>query len=126
MAQVISGNTGTTIISAGTTRFFTPGLVGTSASLVYAPAGRRGRFRNLRIVTPGAPGAGASWAFTLQNLTSDTALTCTVGAGVNQASDLINSVMFEANERWSLKVTASAGAADLQNALFSMLFEGVD
>lgn len=126
VAQVLAGNTGTAVIPAGATRYFTPGLVGTSASLVYMPAGRRGRFRNLRIVTPAGPGAGASWTFTLQNLTTDTSLSCTVGPGTNQASDLVNSAVFEAADRWSLKVVASAGAADLSNALFSMLFEGLD
>jgi hypothetical protein len=124
--QVVSGNSGTSSIPAGSTRYFTGGIVGAAASLVYVPAGRRGRFRNLRIITPGAPGSGESYTFTLQKLFSDTALTCTIGPSVNQGSDLANSVLFEANERWSIKAVTSAGAAELGNILFSILFETME
>lgn len=123
---VLSGNTGTTSIPAGATRYATHGLVNTSQSLVYVPAGRRGRFRNLRVITPGAPGAGESYTFTLQKLFSDTALTCAIGPGGNEAADLAKSVLFEANERWSIKVASSAGAAALSNILYSMLFDAID
>lgn len=124
---VFAGNSGTTSIPAAATRYATIGLVNTAASLVYVPAGRKGRFRNLRIITPSAPGAGESWTFTLQKLFSDTVLTCTIsGAGVNSATDLVNSVAFEANERWSLKIVSSANAPALSSVLFSLSFEAID
>ncbi|MCP1550723.1 MULTISPECIES: hypothetical protein [Methylorubrum] len=125
--QVVSGNSGTTPVPAGTTRYFTNALVGINAALAYVPAGRAGRFKNLRVITGGAPGANQTYKFTLEKLFSDTALTCTIsGSGSNQASDLVNSVEFAAGERWSIKVEASAGAPDASNILFSMLFEATD
>ncbi|UYW30373.1 hypothetical protein [Methylorubrum extorquens] len=118
---MISGNSGPTDFPAGTTRYFTHALVGFSQSQVYTPAGRRIRLSNLRVVGPQAPGWGQSWKFTLQKLFSDTALTCTIsGTGSNQATDATNSVIFEPNDRWSLRADMSAGAASLSSVLFSM------
>ena len=78
-------------------------------------------------MTQGAPGAGESWTFTLQNLVTDTALTCTIsGAGSNQAADLVNSAVFDADQRWCLKMVSSSGARPTTNILFSLLFEGLD
>ncbi|TFZ60653.1 DUF2793 domain-containing protein [Methylorubrum sp. Q1] len=126
-AQVIAGNSGPGAFPAGATRYFTNALVGSHQSEVYAAAGRRGRFRDLRIVTQDAPGAGASWTVTLQNLFTGTALTCTIaGAGSNQAADLVNSAVFEAADRWCLKIVSSSGAKPTTNILFSLLFEGLD
>lgn len=126
-AQVIAGNSGLSAVPAGTTRYFTNALVGSHQSQVYAPAGRRGRFRHLRVATQGAPGAGESWTFTLQNLFTDTALTCTIsGAGSNQAADLVNGVDFEGDHRWCLKLVSSSGARSTTGILFSLLFEGLD
>ena len=125
--QVIAGNSGPGAVAAGATRYFTHALVGGHQSEVYAAAGRRGRFRHLRVVTQGAPGAGESWTFTLQNLVTDTALTCTIsGAGSNQAADLVNSAVFDADQRWCLKMVSSSGACPTTNILFSLLFEGLD
>ncbi|APX87932.1 hypothetical protein BV511_26295 [Methylorubrum extorquens] len=126
-AQVIAGNSGPGSIPAGATRYFTNALVGGHPSVVYAAAGRRGRFRDLRVVTQGAPGAGQSWTVTLQNLFTGTALTCTIaGAGSNQAADLVNSAVFEAADRWCLKIVSSSGAQPTTNILFSLLFESLD
>lgn len=126
-AQVIAGNSGPGSVAAGATRYFTNALIGGHPSEVYAAAGRRGRFRNLRIVTQGAPGAGESWTFTLQNLFTDTALNCTIsGAGSNQAADLAHSANFDGSERWCLKVASSRGAQPTTNILFSLLFESLD
>ncbi|CAO4145496.1 hypothetical protein [Methylorubrum extorquens] len=125
--QVVSGNCGATGIPAGVTRYFAHGIVAVAASQAYQPAGRRGRFSKLRVATPGPPGAGETWMITLQKLFSDTALTCTIsGSGSNDASDLVNSVLFEASDRWSLKVVSSAGATGTNCILFSMLFEAID
>ena len=120
-------NSGPVSVTAGMVRYFTHGLLQTAASLVYVGAGRRGRFRNLRVVSPGVPGTDQSWKFTLQNLFTDTALTCTIsGAGSNQAQDLVNSAIFAAADRWSIKVEASAGANPLTSILFSLDFEVLD
>ncbi|MEH3118287.1 MAG: DUF2793 domain-containing protein [Methylorubrum populi] len=125
--QVVAGNSGPGTVPAGATRYFTNALVGGNQSEVYAAAGRKGRFRHLRVVTQDAPGAGERWTFTLQNLFADTALSCTIsGAGSNQATDLVNGVGFEAAERWCLKVVASPGARPTTNILFSLLFESLD
>ncbi|MBB2965223.1 hypothetical protein [Methylobacterium sp. R2-1] len=123
----VTGNSGPVSVTAGTVRYFTHGLLQTAASLVYVGAGRRGRFRNLRVVSPGVPGTDQFWKFTLQNLFTDTALTCTIsGAGSNQAQDLVNSAIFAAADRWSIKVEASAGANPLTSILFSLDFEVLD
>ena len=125
--QPVTGNSGGSSIPAGATRYLTHGLVAGSQSEVYVLAGRRGRFRNLRAVAPQAPGSGQSWKFTLQKLFSDTALTCTIaGTGTNQASDTTNSVVFEAHERWCVKVETSSGAAALSTVLFAMDFEVIE
>ncbi len=119
--MMVSGNSGSADFPAGSTRYFTHALVGFSQSSVYAPAGRRCRFSNLRVIGPQAPGSGQSWKFTLQKLFSDTALTCTIsGAGSNQATDAVNSVVFEPDDRWSIRADMSAGAASLSSVLFSM------
>ncbi|CAO4162806.1 DUF2793 domain-containing protein [Methylorubrum populi] len=126
-AQVVAGNSGPGSVPAGVARYFTNALISGYQSEVYAAAGRRGRFRQLRVVTQGAPGAGQSWTFTLQKLFSDTALTCTIaGSGSNQAADLTNSVVFEAADRWCLKVVSSSGATATTNILFSLLFDNLD
>ncbi|KQQ31495.1 hypothetical protein ASF53_02000 [Methylobacterium sp. Leaf123] len=122
---VVAGNSGPTSIPGGVTRYFTHNLVGASAFNVYVLAGRRGIFRNLRVVGVDTPGSGQSVKFTLQKLFSDTALTCTMTAG-NAASDLVNSVAFEPGERWSIKAETSAGANQLSNYLFAMDFEVTD
>lgn len=125
--QVIAGNSAFTSIPTGATRYFTDGKVSGAPSEVYVPAGRRGRFSNLRAITQGAPGSGQSWTFTLQKLFSDTALTCTIsGSGSNQASDLANTVDFEATDRWCIKVVSSGGAPATTSIGFSMLFLGLD
>lgn len=124
---VFSGSAGTTGIPAGVTRYFTAGSVQTTWSLCYQPAGRRGRFSKLRVATPGPPGAGESWTITLQKLFSDTVLSCTItGTGSNSGADLVNSVPFEADDRWCLKIVSSAGAAPTNAVLFSMVFEAID
>lgn len=127
VAQVISGNSGLGTVPAGATRYFSAGVMEAAAALVWVPAGRRGRFRNLRVYTTAAPGAGQSWTLTLQNLSSDTALTCVIsGSGSNTASDMLNSVVFEPGDRWSIKVVSSAGAPATSSIAFSVLFEGLD
>ena len=126
-AQVVAGNSGPGAVAAGATRYLANALVGGQPSEVYVAAGRRGRFRHLRVAAPGAPGEGQSWTFTLQKLSADTALTCTIsGAGSNQAADLVNGVVFEESDRWCLKIVSSGGAAATRNILFSLLFEGLD
>ncbi|CAO4137970.1 hypothetical protein [Methylorubrum extorquens] len=119
---VVAGNSGPTVIPAGATRFLTNSLVSPNAFNVYVLAGRRGIFRNLRVVGVDTPGPGQTVKFTLQKLFSDTALTCTMANG-NAASDLVNSVLFEAGDRWSIKAETSAGANALSNYLFTMDFE---
>ncbi len=124
---VFAGNAGTNGIPPGSTRYFTHGNTQSTWSLCYQPAGRRGRFSKLRVATPGPPGAGETWTITLQKLFSDTALSCTItGAGSNDAADLVNSVLFEASDRWCLKIVSSAGASPTNAVLFSMLFEAID
>ncbi|WP_244573502.1 hypothetical protein [Methylorubrum populi] len=126
-AQVLAGNSGSGAVAAGATRYFTNALVGGHPSEVYAAAGRRGRFRDLRVVTQGAPGDGQSWTFTLQKLFADTPLTCTIsGAGSNAAADLVNGAVFEGSDRWCLKIVSSRGAPATSNILFSLLFEALD
>lgn len=126
-AQVIAGNSGPGSVPAGSTRYFTNALISGYQSEVYVAAGRRGRFRQLRVVTQAAPGSGQSWTFTLQKLFSDTALTCTIsGSNSNQAVDLTSSAVFEAADRWCLKVVSSSGAPAATNILFSLLFENLD
>lgn len=119
---VVTGNSGPLTVPAGSIRYFTHGLLGGNAFSVYVLAGRRGTFRNLRIVCADSPGSGQSIKFTLQKLFSDTALTCTITTG-NAGSDLVNSVLFEAGERWSIKVETSAGASVLSNYVFAMDYE---
>ncbi|MDF1598907.1 DUF2793 domain-containing protein [Mesorhizobium sp. YIM 152430] len=121
IAMPIMGNSGSSV-SAGQTRFLTPGLNGSGQPAVYVPVPVAGRFRALTCVTGGSPGIGESWTFTLQKLFSDTALTTTIPAGSNQGVDAINEVQFNAQERWCLKMVASPGAANSGNVLFSLLF----
>lgn len=122
--QVISGNSGGASIPAGATRYISHALVGGHWSSVYTVAGRRGRFRELRVTTQGAPGAGESWTFTLQKLFADTAITCTIsGTGNNSAADVTNVVEFAAADRWCIKVVSSANAAATNSVLFTLIYE---
>jgi hypothetical protein len=121
MAVPIMGNSFSSV-TAGQTRYLWPGLNGASAPEVYLPVPTAGSFSGLTVVTSGAPGAGQSWTITLQRLFSDTALTCTIGPGTNQASDMTHVVTFAAGERWCLKIVASADAAASGSVLFSLKF----
>lgn len=126
--QVLNGNSGPAIFPAGSTRYFTHALVGeNSQGDVWVTLPRKGRLRNLRVVTPGAPGSGQSWTFTVQKLFSDTALTCAVsGTATNEGADLVNVVPFEAGDRFSIKVVSSAGAPARAGFLFTLTYEITD
>jgi hypothetical protein len=124
---IVAGNSGSGAIPPGETRYLVHGLIGGHQSNVYVPAGRRGRFSNLRCVGPSAPGDGQSWRFTLQKLFTDTALSCAITGSVsNQAADTANSVIFEAGDRWCIKAVSSPGANGTNCILFSMDFEVLD
>ncbi|WP_238313978.1 hypothetical protein [Methylobacterium crusticola] len=119
---LIAGNSGTPVL-AGQTRFLSPGLNGTAPSVVYCAYPVAGTFSELSVVTADAPGAGESWTFTLMKLFSPTALSCTLsGTEFNEAQDLANAAAFRSNERWCIRVSASAGARTTGPILFALKF----
>jgi hypothetical protein len=66
------------------------------------------RLQNMRILSPSAIANGAT--FTLRKNQADTAVTCSISAGLTKCSDSSNSVDFAAGDLFSIKITAASNS----------------
>lgn len=123
--QLITGNSGSTSFAAGTTNYFSAGAAGASVTNAAAlTGGLTGTLKNLYIQTPAIPGASQSYTFTLETETSDTAITCAIsGAASASCNDTTHTVSVAGNERWSIKIVTTAGAASVANVAFALEFD---
>jgi len=109
-------------IAGGNTGYFLYGMSATE-SLVYSVVNKAGLWKNLAIVTPGAPGTGQTYTFTLRDAASDTTVTCTIsGNASNKCSDTTHAASSAGTDTWSIKVTLSATAAALQDIAWAVDF----
>ena len=109
--QMITGNSGTPQLVAGQTRYLSLGVIDTEEVNVWAPVTRACTIKNLRIVSGTSPGAGQTYTATLRKTLANTAVTCQIVAGSNEASDTTHSQAFAAvGDRWDILVAASSSA----------------
>jgi len=73
-----------------------------------------GTISDFYVQLTGAPGAGASYTFTLRRNGANTGVTVTIGGGATQGSDLVNSQAVVAGDRISVEKTAAVDPLPLR------------
>jgi len=101
---------------AGITRYQSlvsvgPGLVATEGNIdIKCP--HAGKLSDLRCLTQTLVGAGETIVFTVRKNAANTALTATVGGGASaEAEDIVNTVTFAKDDKLTMQLVSSAGAA---------------
>ena len=109
----------------GEATWITTGNISVAMTNYCAVAGTLKKFRLILLNAAGdvtAPPTGKTFAFTIRKNEADTNLKVTIGEGITEAQDLVNTVPIIANDRLHIQCVPTGGAGANRYAIWSLEF----